>query len=230
MSNRTIKLFLWFTILVVVMACAPSFSTPLPVPTLDPGAINTYIAQTANAASTQTFVALPTSTPTETFTPTPRNTDTPEPTATNTVVFIISTPTASVVPTFTGINDATVKKDYACIPFSVNPTNGTSFDPRVSFIATWKIKNNGKKEWDRKIVDYIYQSGDKFHKISGYDLSKSVPVGVTTDITVDMEAPKNPGTYTTYWTLKNDSSEFCKVSLSIVVKEPPVEPSATVSP
>ncbi len=102
---------------------------------------------------------------------------------------------------------------------------------RVSFSATWKIKNNGRKEWDRKNVDYIYQSGDKLHKISGYDLSKSVPVGATTDIVVDMEAPKTPGTYTTYWTLKKGEDEFCKVSLSIVVKEePPAEPSATPTP
>ncbi len=79
-------------------------------------------------------------------------------------------------------------------------------------------------------MDYIYQSGDKFHKVSGYDLSKSVPVGVTTDIVVDMESPKNPGTYTTYWTLKKGEDEFCKVSLTIVVKEPPVEPSATTTP
>ena len=79
-------------------------------------------------------------------------------------------------------------------------------------------------------MDYIYQSGDKFHIISGYDLSKSVPVGVTTDIVVDMEAPKNPGTYTTYWTLKKGDAKFCKVSLTIVVKEPPVEPSTTPTP
>ncbi len=129
MSNRAVKVFFWFTILTVIMACVPTFSASPTIPTLDPGAINTYIAQTANAASTQTFAALPTSTSTETLTPTPRNTDTPEPTATNTVIFIFSTPTASLIPTFTGINDATVKKDYACIPFSVNPVNGTSFDP-----------------------------------------------------------------------------------------------------
>ena len=229
MSNRTVKFFLWFIILAVVMACVPAFSAAPPVPTLDSGAINTFIVQTANVASTQTYVAMP-PTPTETLTPTPRNTDTPEPTATNTVIFLISSPTASVVPTFTGISNETVKKDYACIPISVNPVNGARFDPRVSFVAIWKVKNNGKKEWDRKEVDYIYQSGDKFHKISGYDLSKSVPVGVATDIVVDMEAPKNPGTYTTYWTLKKGEDEFCKVSLSIVVKEPPVGPSATASP
>jgi len=146
------------------------------------------------------------------------------------VIFIISTPTASLVPTFTGINDATVKKDYSCIPISVNPVNGAGFDPRVSFDATWKIKNNGKKEWDRQDVDYIYESGDKFHKVSGYDLRKSVPVGVTTDVVVAMEAPKNTGTYTTYWTLRTGTGEFCKLGLTIVVNEPPVEPSATTSP
>jgi len=219
MSHRKIKILLWLTILAVILACVPTFSAAPPIPTLDPGAINTFIVQTANAASTQTVVAMPTSTPAETFTPIPKNTDTPEPTATNTVVFILSTPTPAVISTFTGISNTTSNKNYACIPVSVSPASGTSFDPRTGFEAMWRVRNSGKKEWDRKIVHYTYNSGDKFHIVSSYDLSKSVSVGHSTELTVEMQSPKNPGIYTTNWALTVGSEKFCNLSLTIVVKQ-----------
>ena len=219
MSSRKLKVLLWFTILAVVMACvAPTFSAAPPAPTLDAGAINTFIAQTANAASTQTVAVMPTSTPTETITPTPRNTNTPEPTATNTVIFILSTQTSLILPTLSGISNSTKSKNYACSPISVSPPSGTSFGPREDFEAIWTFDNSGRKEWDRKIVNYVYNSGDKFHKVSSYDLKKSVPVGQITNMSVEMQAPKNTGTYTTFWALKADSETFCNMSLTIVVK------------
>jgi len=219
MSNRKIKILLWFTILVVILACIPTFSAAPPVPTLDPGAINTFIVQTANAASTQTVAAMPTSIPTETLTPTPKNTDTLEPIATNTVIFILSTPTPAIISTFTGISNTTSNKNYVCTPVSMSPASGTNLDPRTDFEAMWKVKNSGKKEWDRKIVHYIYNSGAKFHKVSSYDLSKSVPVGHNTELTVSMQAPKNPGIYTTNWALTIGTENFCNLNLTIVVKQ-----------
>ena len=84
------KLFLWFTSLILILACVPSMATPV-VPTLDPNAINTEIAQRANAASAQTQAAIPL---TPTFTPTLRSTFTPELTSTlmPTIVFPTVTP------------------------------------------------------------------------------------------------------------------------------------------
>jgi hypothetical protein len=61
-ATRKTKLFVWVTALALIMACAPSLTTPS-VPTVDPGAVGTFIAQTVNAASTQTVAAIPTSTP-----------------------------------------------------------------------------------------------------------------------------------------------------------------------
>jgi hypothetical protein len=86
MKNPGKKFFLWGMILMLIMACVPSMVTP--VPPLDPNALNTYIAQTAQAASTQTQQAVPS---TLTATSTPRNTFTPIPT--NTAIPVISYPT-----------------------------------------------------------------------------------------------------------------------------------------
>lgn len=213
MASVKTKYLIWFTALVLVMACIPTITAPS-VPTIDPNAINTIVVQTANAASTQTAVAMPTSTATATFTPTPRNTDTPEPTATATVLFIFFTPSPIVLQPTAGSSS----KSYACQVLSVSPANGTSFATRTDFDAKWKVKNIGVKDWESNSVDYIYISGDKIHKVAGYDLGKTVKAGETRELIADMLAPKNPGTYTTNWGLQVGSDAFCNFSLTIVVK------------
>ena len=221
MSTHKTKSFIWLIALGLVMACVvPSLSTP--PPPLDPNAVNTFIAQTVIAASTQTSAAMPTSTPTPTATATPRNTDTPLPTPTNTVIFILRSPTPIVIPTFTSVGGGSggggsSSENYACQVVSVNPANGTGFSPRADFDAVWQVKNIGQKNWDGGSLDYIYLSGDQFHKVSGYDLNKAVKTGETVSIIVDMESPKNPGNYTTRWTLRAGAKEFCALSLTINV-------------
>lgn len=218
MSLLKNKLLMWFMALVVIMACVPTLNAAPAVPTIAPGAVNTYIAQTANAASAQTAAAIPSLTPTLTSTPTPTSTETEEPTATNTVIFVLKSPTPFVIPTntITG-GGSTSSKDYACTIISVSPANGTVYNARTDFDAKWRVKNIGKKNWDRGSADYIYDSGNKIHKVSGYDFTKTVKVGETVDLGVDMEAPKDSGTYTTYWVIRIGSQKFCKMSLTIVV-------------
>src|SRR5262245_44820781 len=87
------KYFLWLITLTLILACVPALPTPVPLPTTDPNAINILIAQTANAASTQTVAAIPPATLTATITSTPRNTFTPEPSVTPFQTFILPTPT-----------------------------------------------------------------------------------------------------------------------------------------
>jgi Ig-like domain-containing protein len=204
-ATRKTKLLVWVAALALFMACVPTLATPA-VPTVNPGAINTFIAQT---------VITPSLTPTQ-------NTDTPEPTATNTVIFILSSPTSKIVPTFTALSSSggsgSSSANYACQVTKVSPANGSRFNPRDDFDAVWTVKNIGQKKWDRTAVDYIYSSGDKFHKISGYDMTSNVTVGESIDLGVDMQAPKNSGTYTTTWTMRAGSKTFCNMTLTIVVK------------
>jgi hypothetical protein len=214
MSNHKIKPIAWLVALAVIMACVPTISAPT-VPTIDPGAVNTFIAQTAVAAINQTAAALPSSTPTATFTSTPRNTDTPEPTPTNTIVFILPSSTP-VIPTASGGGSGS--RRYACQLISMSPPNGTVYKSREDFDAKWSVKNIGQRAWEKDSTDYLYLSGDKLHKVSGYDISKTVKIGDATDIIVDMVAPKQPGTYTTNWTLAIGSELFCTLSLTITVK------------
>jgi hypothetical protein len=218
-ATRKTKLLVWVTALALIMACVPSFATQA-VPTMDPNAVNTFIAQTVNAASTQTAAAIPTFTPSPTFTPTVF-TETPFPTATSTVIFILSTPTPLVIPTFTssgGGGGGTSSQNYSCQITRVSPANGSRFNPRDDFDAIWTVRNNGQKNWDRNSVDYVYSSGDKIHKVSGYDLDDNVRTGNSIDLGVDMQAPKNSGTYNTTWTMRAGDKTFCTMTLSIVVR------------
>jgi hypothetical protein len=214
MTKRKTKYLFWFMALVTIMACVPGTAAPI-APTIDPNSIGTFIVQTANVAFTQTARAMPTLTHTPTITPT-RATNTPEPTATNTVIFILSSPTAVVPATSTA--NATSNQAYSCQILSVTPANGTSFAGRTDFDATWKVRNNGQRNWNKDIVDYIYWSGDRIQKVDTYDLQTTIRRGESTDLIVDMVAPKNNGTYTTVWSMRAGTETFCTLSLTIVVK------------
>jgi hypothetical protein len=217
-ATRKTKLFVWVTALALIMACAPALATPS-VPTVDPGAVGTFIAQTVNAASTQTAASIPTLTPTPTATPT-QNTETPSPTPTATVIFILPSSTPIVIPTLTssGSGGGTSNENFSCQVTRVSPANGTRFGPRDDFDAIWTVRNNGQRNWDRNSIDILYSSGDRIHKVSGYDLDENVRVGNSTDVGVDMQAPKDPGTYNTTWVMRRGNNTFCTMTLTIVVR------------
>jgi hypothetical protein len=222
-ATQKTKLVIWISALALILACVPAFGTPA-VPTADPGAINTFIAQTVNAASTQTAAVVPSSTLTPSVTPT-RPTETPSPTFTSTVIFVLPSPTFTFtpLPTFTSTlaslgGSGTSSDNYACSVTRVNPPNGSTFNPRDDFDVFWTVRNIGQRNWDRSDVDYIYSSGAKIHKVSGYDLDENVRVGNSTELGVDMQAPKDPGTYSTVWTMRRGDTEFCPLRFTIVVR------------
>jgi len=49
-------------------------------------------------------------------------------------------------------------------------------------------------------------------------MRSNVTVGESIDLGVDMQAPKNSGTYTTTWIMRAGSKTFCNMTLTIVVK------------
>jgi hypothetical protein len=223
MSTRKAKLLYLFTSIVFILACGPAIALT-PYATADPNEISTIIVSTANAAATQTVAAMPTATFTPSVTPT-RPTETPSPTETPTVIFILSSPTQIVVPTFTFVSsggsgsggNGSSSDNYACQILSINPANGTTMKQDTDFDAVWKVKNIGQKTWDQNSVDFVYDSGTDMAKKDGYDLSGNVKSGQEISLGADMVAPTKNGNYTTTWTLRVGSDEFCKMSLTINV-------------
>lgn len=205
----------WLGITLIVLACGvpalPFTSVATPVP----GSIETSIVQTVAAAQTQTALFRPpaTFTPTETLVPTSTFTETPTSTATIIFVFPTATRTHTATPTDDGLSD----EEWDCRLVSRRPANNTTFDPQTDFDARWTVQNTGTRTWNRNNIDYIYYSGTKMHKKAGYDLTENVEPGETVVIIVDMIAPKNDGDYTTTWTLRSGSTEFCRLGLTIIV-------------
>lgn len=209
------KLLIWLGALALVMACLPTAGAP--IPTLAPGAVNTYIVQTANAASTQTAVVAPPSA-TPSATPKPTLTITISPSPTNTFIFILPGLSASGTATLSGLASGTSASKYGCTVFSAEPVNNTVIAPRTDFVAKWGVKNIGKETWYRATMDYVYYSGAKLHKVASYDIPKGAETGKNVFLTVEMETFKDKGTYTTQWALKEDNVYFCPMTLTIVVK------------
>ncbi|GAB4399070.1 MAG: hypothetical protein OHK0031_18440 [Anaerolineales bacterium] len=108
---------------------------------------------------------------------------------------------------------------YACTLISQSPKDWTKFKPRRIFDAKWTVRNTGTSGWKTTGTDLVYLGGAKMQTHGDiFDLPKSVaPQGKITLI-VDMNAPKQPGYYTSYWGLANSNKVFCKFYVIISVK------------
>jgi len=197
------------------MACLPT--TASPIPTLAPGAVNTFIVQTADAASSQTAGAGPPATQTPSSTPKPSETATTSPSPTVTFVFILPGLGTTGTATLSGLSSGTSNSKYGCNVFSTEPANNTVIAPRTDFEAKWGVKNIGKETWYRATMDYAFYSGAKLHKVASYDIPKGAETGKNVFLTVEMAAFKDNGTYTTQWALNVDDVYFCPLTLTIIV-------------
>lgn len=184
------KIFLWFLTFMLVMACAPSMVTP--VAPLDPNAIQTFIAQTADAASTRTQEAVP---PTATATSTPRNTFTPEPTSTT--VPTVNFPTSTAIQRiqyFRVKHDSqlaiynnqsrTAAKDWQginlftpeTVPLFVLPREGTGTH-RTKVDGSWETYINSLNGNDEKKLRYLKAKDTALFNTSGFPDLESLTMG-----------------------------------------------------
>lgn len=152
-------------------------------------------------------------------TATPRPSSTPLPTSTS---FVLPSATITPTPTATETETPTVtptSSAYACEIVSSYPAYNQSFPPGGDFDGRWTLKNTGTETWG-DIVDLIYISGAKFQtRADAVDLlNASVSPGGSTDVVVDMLAPRDPGTYKAVWRLRRSDTTFCEVTIQIVVK------------
>jgi hypothetical protein len=68
-------------------------------------------------------------------------------------------------------------------------------------------------------VDFVYMGGAKLYDYPLVHLEKSVAPDQTVVLSVAMRAPRNSTLYTTHWSLRQGSTYFCGLSLSIYVKK-----------
>ncbi len=125
----------------------------------------------------------------------------PTPTGTATVTPI--PPTA--VPTSTSTQ---VLRDCNWAEFVSDVTipDNTEIGGGTAFIKTWRFRNIGECTWTTD-YDIVFVGGETFDAPMRVGMPRTVEPGETVDISLLMEAPTYPGSYTGYFMLSNGEGE-----------------------
>jgi len=173
-------------IILVVSACNLPSNAP---PTEQANAVFTAAALTVQAQQTQ---SVPFRTPTLPLSA-PTNTTAPLPTV----------PTVTRQPAAT----ATLVCDQAQFVKDVNIPDGSQVSPGASFTKTWRLENAGVCTWSG--YSLIFDRGELMGGTA--QTFGSVPPGQDVDVSVNFTAPMTPGSYRSYWRIRNSSGVLLPV-------------------
>ncbi|HEY5981921.1 MAG TPA: NBR1-Ig-like domain-containing protein [Anaerolineales bacterium] len=180
-------LFLVVMTVLLTSACGGAPASP----TVGPEAIFTSAAQTFEAQlATQAALVPPSQTPSPSPFPTFA---VPSPLAT--ISF------ASATPLVGGKSDC----DGAAWLADVTIPDGTVMQPGQSFTKTWSMYNSGTCPWSTS-YKLVFQGGDSMGATSAF-LPISVPIGGTVDVSVNLRAPDDGGSFKSNWQLQNDKNQ-----------------------
>lgn len=227
MTRKKVLIFIFtiLTISIVLMGCSPKATAS---PTTNPDLIYTAAAQTADVRLTQIFRSTPSVTP---LTPTP-TIDAVQTVAAQTLTALL-TQAAGLTPTSQGTAPSTpiptgLSGDRVIFVKDVTIPDGTVLAPGVAFTKIWKLQNAGTSTWTSSYT-LAFVSGEQMGTITSVPLEQSVPPGQQIDVSVNLVAPVNPGTYQGYWKMKNASGQFFNdaVYVLIAVGNAGITPTAT---
>jgi hypothetical protein len=160
------------------------------------------VYQTVSVLLTQTASAYPARTVEHTSaaslsTPRPGKTATPTPNA-DTPVLAVTAPDSSL--------ESATPCDLASagMPFDVSIPDNTQLKPGETFVKTWRLVNAGTCDWT---PDYavVYFSGFDMAVQREDNIRLSTVPGGSVDISLDMVAPGEPGTYQANYKLRGSS-------------------------
>jgi hypothetical protein len=133
--------------------------------------------------------------------------------------------TDTPVPDVSGPGGCTLNARYVS---DVTVPDNTEFDPGEAFTKVWRVRNSGTCAWETG-SQLVFISGEQLDGPAAVDVPAVAP-GSTTDASVDLTAPTEPGTYRGNWQLQGpDGARFGSVIyVQIVVPSPATEtPTAT---
>jgi hypothetical protein len=185
---KAARVFSILTVLILMIsACNLPSKAP---PTEDSNVVLTAAALTVQAQLTQ---AAPFSTPTLPSIP-----------ATNTPLSLTALPSATLRPAAS----ATAVCDQAQFIKDVTIPDGSQLAPGASFTKTWRIRNAGVCTWSGYTL--VFDSGDVMSATSPQTIGTVSP-GDDVDLSVNFTAPTTPGSYRSYWRIKNSSGVLIPV-------------------
>ena len=130
--------------------------------------------------------------------------------------------TDTPVPDVDGPGGCSLNATYVA---DVTVPDDTEFAPDATFTKVWRVRNSGTCDWEAG-TQLVYVSGDPL----GGPVAVSVPAVAAdsnTDISVDLVAPTDPGTYRSNWQLQSAEGERFgnKIYVRIIVPAPTEEPT-----
>jgi len=147
-------------------------------------AYETLVAQLTQTAPTSTQAA-----PVATATPIPTNT----PIATFTPIATAIPPTKTPIP---------IPCNAASFVADVTIPDWSSIIAGESFVKTWKVKNVGTCAWSKDYKIFFF-GGNQMHAPSAVSFPQTVNPGETVNLSVNMVAPSDKGSYSGSWMLKS---------------------------
>jgi len=85
--------------------------------------------------------------------------------------------------------------------------DGTVLKPGEPFTKTWQLRNTGTCAWNSG-YSVVFLEGDSLGGPPSAPLTGgTVPPGETVDVSVNLQAPQEPGTYQGYWMLRNPAGQ-----------------------
>ncbi len=170
-------------LLIAGLACnmlAPAPSTPDPFATLN--VLYTAAALTQQASGAQAATATPVGTATNPF-PT----------------FAVVTPSHTSAPLVL-CNAAAFVKD-------ITISDGTMVGAGDDFTKTWRVRNVGTCSWSTSYA-LVFVSGNRLSAPSTVGMPGYVAPGQFIDLSVDMSAPEDNGSYQGYWKLRDPAGNL----------------------
>ena len=156
----------------------------------------------------------------------------PSPTATIATSTPQATPTPTLPPTQPNVTTAAGKASFV----SENYPDNSVLKPGEIFVKTFEIKNVGNIPWTTgySFVLDPAQQGETLGSPAQIYLPQETSPGSNVSFSIPLTAPTAPGTYTVYWTLKNEQGRTIlidggpQVWVKIIVCDPnqPCNPPA----
>jgi hypothetical protein len=213
MKKVAIVLFILLSVPLLLIGCGAKATAS---PTANPDLIRTAANQTADARLTEIFASTPSVTPV-----------TPSPTfdATQTAAAQTAAAQLSQVASLTPSVQATASStpvpggssgDRAIFVADVTIPDGKVIAPGAAFTKTWKLQNGGTTTWTTS-YSLAFASGVQMGDTTSVPLPQSVAPEAQIDISVDLVAPTDPGSYQGYWKMKNASGQFFNDSVYVLI-------------
>jgi hypothetical protein len=108
--------------------------------------------------------------------------------------------------------------------YGLTYSSGSTVLPGTTFVKTWQVSNSGTCDW-LYLYELVFVSGDRMGG-NNRRLGDKVPPKEWRQLSVELDAPKDPGKYTGTWRLSDGAGHTfgANLTVSIVVKAPTKTP------